>query len=360
MVKIKGYDISRWQDGIDYAVLLKSAEYIILRAGIGAQEDSVFAEHLAACRKHDIPVGVYWYTKAHSVAEAQAEAQKCIEVLRRYNLHPLYPVFYDMEEKSQIEQLDNATRTAMAVHFCEEIKKAGLYPGIYANPSWLENYYNKDELIGVYDIWLAHWTYDPDKPTKYDYGQTMWQWGVEHIGGMDVDADICYADYPKIIGDYYRSLGTDTADKPDTATDAAGGEKIGVGDKVRVKSGALFTNGVQPFDFVYQNIYDIMHISGNEALIGQSGDYTGWMYCADLIPADGVKATPPEKTLSVGDTVKVKAEAKTYGGRQLAAFVYAQHYTVMQVGTANKPDYIVIGQNGNVTAAVKEEDLIKI
>ena len=48
-----------------------------------------------------------------------------------------------------------------------------------------------------------------------------------------------------------------------------------------------------------------------------------------------------------------------YKDRKLASFVYKTVYTVMQIGCGIAPDYIVIGLNGEVTAAVKAENLQK-
>lgn len=65
---------------------------------------------------------------------------------------------------------------------------------------------------------------------------------------------------------------------------------------------------------------------------------------------------PAQKEKSkVGDRVRVKAGAAAYNGVKLASFVYGQVYEVMEV----KGDRVVIGQKGNVTAAVRAEDLIK-
>ena len=147
------------------------------------------------CKKYGIDYGFYWYSYAMSIEQAQAEAEKCIEVIK--NLSPTYPVFFDMEEKKQISGLNTDTRTKMAIAFCEKIRQAGLKPGIYANPSFMENYYDKNRIIGKYDIWLAHWTNSPNCPSKYSYGQTMWQWGLDRIDGYDVDGDICFFDYAK-------------------------------------------------------------------------------------------------------------------------------------------------------------------
>ncbi len=139
--------------------------------------------------------GFYWYSYAMSVKQAEAEADKCAAVLK--GLSPTYPVFFDMEEKKQISGLKTDTRTKMAIAFCEKIRQAGFKPGIYANPSFMENYYDKQRLVGKYDIWLAHWTNSPDRPSRYNYGQTMWQWGLDRIGGYDIDGDICFCEYAK-------------------------------------------------------------------------------------------------------------------------------------------------------------------
>ena len=150
---------------------------------------------IADCKKYGIDFGFYWYSYAMTVEQVQAEADKCIEVIK--GLSPTYPVFFDMEEKKQIDLLNTDTRTKMAIAFCEKIKQAGFKPGIYANPSFMESYFDKRQLVGKYDIWLAHWTNSPDNPSRYNYGQTMWQWGLDRIGGCDIDGDVCFCEYAK-------------------------------------------------------------------------------------------------------------------------------------------------------------------
>ena len=63
--------------------------------------------------------------------------------------------------------------------------------------------------------------------------------------------------------------------------------------------------------------------------------------------------------LQLGDKVTVKSGATDYKGRGLASFVYKNVYTVMQISCGVAPDYIVIGVNGDVTAAVRAADLQK-
>lgn len=194
MTKIKGVDISYCQEGINFAELKKAGiKFAIIRAGFSTQKDVTMDKFIVDCKAYNISYGFYWYSYAMSVAEVKVEAEKCVEVVK--GLAPVYPVFFDMEEKRQINGLNNATRTEMAKAFCEVVHNAGFTPGIYANPSFMECYYNKAELVGKYDIWLAHWTGSPNKPSKYNYGQTMWQWGIDKIGGYDIDGDICFVDY---------------------------------------------------------------------------------------------------------------------------------------------------------------------
>ena len=196
MTKIKGVDISVYQKGISFSDLKQAGvKFAIIRAGYGEKKDYTMDKFVEDCKANGIDFGFYWYSYAMSVKQAEAEAEKCSAVLK--GLSPTYPVFFDMEEKKQISGLNTDTRTKTAIAFCEKIKQAGFKPGIYANPSFMENYFDKQQLVGKYDIWLAHWTESPDKPSKYDYGQTMWQWGIDRIGGYDIDGDICFCDYAK-------------------------------------------------------------------------------------------------------------------------------------------------------------------
>ena len=194
MTRIKGVDISVYQKGISFSALKQAGvKFAIIRAGYGEKKDYTMDKFIKECKANGIDFGFYWYSYAMSVKQAEAEAEKCVAVLK--GLSPTYPVFFDMEEKKQINGLNTDTRTKMAIAFCEKIKQAGFKPGIYANPSFMENYYDKQRLVGKYDIWLAHWTNSPDRPSRYNYGQIMWQWGVDRIGGYDVDGDICFKDY---------------------------------------------------------------------------------------------------------------------------------------------------------------------
>ena len=353
MLKVKGIDISRAQEQFDFtAAVSAGVKFVIIRAGIRTDEDTYFRRNIEQCRKLGIDFGYYWYVTATDTAELDRQINACVKTIG--DEKPSYPVFCDMEEQRQIDNLTSKERTDMALEFCDRLNKAGLPSGVYANPAWLESYYQKERIVGKRDIWLAHWTESPDKPSRYDYGQKMWQWGIDSIGGNDVDGDICFVDYPAITAKWYKENCGDMPEKPEKPVNL-----FKKGDSVKVKHGARFTNGVEPYSYVYDTVYTVQQVSasGKETLIGIGSVPTGWLYTEDLYRAESDGIT---QKFAVGDKVKVNYGAKTYNGGLLALFVYTNVYEVMQVGSGDREDYIVIGQGGQITAAVRAKDLKKV
>ena len=330
-MRTKGIDISRAQEQFDFTAAVSSGvKFVIIRAGIGRDEDTYFRRNIEQCRKLGIDFGCYWYVTATDTAELDRQINACVKAIG--DEKPSYPVF------------------------CDRLNKAGLPSGVYANPAWLESYYQKERIVGKRDIWLAHWTESPDYASRYDYGQKMWQWGIDSIAGKDVDGDICFVDYPTITAKWYKE---NCGDKPEKPVNL-----FKKGDSVRVKRGARFTNGVEPYSYVYDTVYTVQQVSasGKETLIGIGSVPTGWLYTENLYKAEKAESTENNDTtqkFAVGDKVKVNYGAKTYNGGSLALFVYTNVYEVMQAGSGDREDYIVIGQGGQVTAAVRAEDLKK-
>lgn len=355
-MRTKGIDISRAQEQFDFtAAVSAGVKFVIIRAGIGRDEDTYFSRNIEQCRKLGIEFGCYWYVTATDTAELDRQINACVKTIG--DEKPSYPVFCDMEEQRQIDNLTSKERTDMALEFCDRLNKAGLPSGVYANPAWLESYYQKERIVGKRDIWLAHWTESPDYASRYDYGQKMWKWGIDNIAGKDVDGDICFVDYPAITAKWYRENCGDMPEKPDKPVN-----QFKKGDSVRVKRGARFMNGVEPYSYVYDTIYTVQQVSasGKETLIGIGSVPTGWLYTENLYKAESTESNGATQKFAVGDKVKVNYGAKTYNGGLLALFVYTNVYEVMQAGSGDREDYIVIGQGGQVTAAVRAEDLTKI
>lgn len=353
--RIKGVDISAWQSGIPFdKIKAAGMDFALIRAGSAKTKDKQLDTFVAECKKHGIKYGFYWYSYALTVDRAKEEADACLDCIKQYS--PDYPIYFDIEDKSQIGGLTTRARTDMAIAFCEKIRAAGYAAGVYANPSWFNNYLYKSELIYDYEIWLAHWTEDPDTPSRYNFNQKVWQWGLDHIAGFNVDGDLSFFDYSN--------------GKPDTDAPIVPEEKIPLlikqGDTVYFKGGPHYARSI-----------DTSPVGGTRTagparvtviapataphkyhLVGVEGGSTvyGWVDAELVQPLEEFDPN----ALALGDKVKVKQGAKTYKGGGLASFVYKNTYTVLQIGAGVAPDYIVIGPApGQVTAAVKAADLIK-
>ena len=73
----RGIDVSKHNGVIDWAKVRKNVDFAVIRAGYGRlieQKDVKFEKNYAGAKTQGIPVGAYWYSYAHSVAEAQTEA----------------------------------------------------------------------------------------------------------------------------------------------------------------------------------------------------------------------------------------------------------------------------------------------
>ena len=198
---VKGIDISYANRNLDFEKLKAAGvKFAIIRTGYRQKTDDMFEEHMKNAAAAGLDVGAYCYCMATSPAEARKEAEYAVSLLQPYKL--TYPLFYDMEDASLFD-LSRTKLTNIAIAFLETVTNAGYRGGLYSNPSWLENKLNRDKILDKYDLWLAHWTGSPDTPTKYQYGQTMWQWGTEELAGSSgkIDGDVCYVDYPAIIGE---------------------------------------------------------------------------------------------------------------------------------------------------------------
>ena len=121
--------------------------------------------------------------------------------------------------------------------------------------------------------------------------------------------------------------------------------KISIGDKVKVKAGAKFSDGTKPFDEVYSTVYDVQSISrdGKEARIGIGEQWTGWMYISDLYPAEQTEQTAEVKTVKTGGKVTVNAGAVFSDGTEPCPFVFKTTFDVITMSKDGKEALIGIG-----------------
>lgn len=175
-------DVSQYNGVIDWSKV--KADGVFIRAayrGYSAgviKEDTQLRNNLKGATANNIPIGLYFMSQAISESEADAEAQFCLDIMKQYKIS--LPVVYDSEysgEKNKQGRADNLTRqqrTNIARRFCDTLKNAGVYSGIYASTSWYTSKLIPEQLRNrKYFIWCAQ--YGPAcKLTALDWD--MWQY----------------------------------------------------------------------------------------------------------------------------------------------------------------------------------------
>lgn len=186
-----GIDVSSWQGNVDWAAAKASGvEFAILRLGYGYDEnyviDTKFQANITGALAAGLPVGVYFYSYADSVARAQAQAEWVYEQVKDYQLE--LGVTFDWEDWGDFNQYGmsfytlNQTARSFLDFFTDRGYLASLYGSKYylerfwepAHPVWVAQYYDENTYDGEYWLWQLT-----------DSGQ------VGGISGL-VDIDIMY------------------------------------------------------------------------------------------------------------------------------------------------------------------------
>lgn len=198
----KYIDVSFYQGTVDWQKVKEfGIQGVMIRAGFGKGNiDKQALRNLAECNRIGLPCGVYWFSYATTILDAQNEAKHCLSVVNNYRLD--LPIAFDYEYDS-VKTFKNAVgrnptkseASAFVRTFLSEIEKAGYYGMMYANPDYLYRYFAED-LPRKYDLWLAHYSV-PEPGT--DCG--IWQRGTDAVDGILTlcDVDVAYKDYPRII-----------------------------------------------------------------------------------------------------------------------------------------------------------------
>ena len=193
-MEYRGIDVSKYQGNINFKKVKNAGvEFAIIRIGYGqyeSQKDEKFEANYEGFKNQGIPVGVYLYSYAKNVSDAKKEANVVLKWLNNRELN--LPVYYDIEDKSQIN-LGKKTLTSMCEAFCNVIEKGGYWAGIYANKYFLTTYLDYKKLGERYTCWVAQYNDRNTYKGKYDMWQYTSSGKVNGISG-NVDMNILYKD----------------------------------------------------------------------------------------------------------------------------------------------------------------------
>lgn len=194
----KGIDVSHHQGTINWnSVKTTDVDYAIIRCGYGDNytqyDDRQWFNNANACTNLGIPFGVYIYSYAASIEEAQSEAEHVLRLIDGYSLS--YPIYLDMEDKA-LSSLSAALLGDIAETFCNIIQSHGYDVGIYANKYWWTSKLTDSAFNN--SSWYK-WVAQYNSTCTYSGSYTMWQatstGSVSGISG-NVDIDFWFGEIP--------------------------------------------------------------------------------------------------------------------------------------------------------------------
>ena len=190
----KGVDVSANNGTVDWNNIKNNGyEFAIIRCGYGSdiasQDDKQYINNVKKCEELGIPYGIYLYSYALNINSANSEAEHVLRLLKQVGNNFKLGVWFDMEDadgyKKKHGMPSNSTLVDICYTFCDKLKKAGYYTGIYASLSWFNNQLNSTKLDS-FDKWVAQW----NSRCTYNRPYSLWQYTSDAIiNGKRFDAN---------------------------------------------------------------------------------------------------------------------------------------------------------------------------
>jgi GH25 family lysozyme M1 (1,4-beta-N-acetylmuramidase)/fibronectin type 3 domain-containing protein len=185
--------------GIDFAFVRAASRD---SADGSLYEDTCADSHIQAALKNNVNVGLYVFSQALTVAEAQEEADYILSLAQKYGWDVTLPIVIDREAGSYKRltagALSKTKETAVCQAFADTITAAGYDACVYASYSWINSYINTESLSNC-GIWIARYnnttTSNSKSGTAYSdlsYDYEFWQYSsvakvTGYSGNLDVD-----------------------------------------------------------------------------------------------------------------------------------------------------------------------------
>ena len=198
----KVMDISEHQGHIsNWEGIIKDNDIdaVIVRIGYSGAEDKHLAHNISELNRLGVPYGIYLYTYASTEADGVEDAEQTINLIKKYNIKPTYPIYFDLEDwrytnGAKSAPTDTATWVKIWKAYRDTMAKAG-YTNvrIYSYQYLLQNRLNDPEILKYVD-WVA--AYTPQLTYQLPYSQPSWGWQYtdkEFIPGLgNVDMSVWF------------------------------------------------------------------------------------------------------------------------------------------------------------------------
>ena len=356
----KGIDVSYANGSIEWSAVKGNVDFAIIRSSFGSdlpsQTDSFFYQNAAGCQKNGIPFGTYHFAYFVDETTARDEADFAIRLARECGNVKFIALDIEEDSEKYARRVGKSPDwTNCAVVFLERVKSAGYVPVLYSNQDWLINKLNY-ERMRVYKLWYAA----PDVSSPR-YSPAIWQYSwkgrIPGISG-DVDMNECFDD------GLFSSSSSSSADASTNKPEATeihqifSSQTVNFRVKVEASIGVNIRTGASvKFDAIGAIPY------GAEVDVTRQTEGGGYTW--GLTSYNGITGwialdyTERVNKLKKGDLVKVRSGAKVYNtDTKLSEWVSRAVFSVMEISSDG--ERIVIGKDGNVTAAVSKNDLILV
>lgn len=209
-------DVSEFNGSIDWEKVKKAGvDYAIIRAGgrygVSGQlyDDDTASYNSIEALNNGIGIGLYFFSQAVSMWEAEREAICILKFIKNNNLKITLPIYFDTEylENGRHNELTKEERTEVALAFCKRIEEAGFKAGVYASLGWFYNKLEVEKLL-KYSIWVAQYNETCDFKYKYDIWQYTSSGRIDGISGK-VDLNK-FGALPKTYPDEIKIMAVDT------------------------------------------------------------------------------------------------------------------------------------------------------
>ena len=189
-------DISNWQGVIatsTFKSMRKDFPWVIIRCSYTHQadftqdKDKSFEKNIENAYAAGMKIGVYHYSQALSIKEAETEAAYVLKTIKKHKAKISLPVVIDYEfgkrlNASKAKKIGKNGCYAICKAFCEKVKAAGYTPMVYANLNTLNNYIST-ELPEKYKVWVAQYNDTCDYKKPYYLWQYTSSGRVQGVGG---------------------------------------------------------------------------------------------------------------------------------------------------------------------------------
>ncbi len=198
---VQGIDVSHWEGDINWSEVYGAGyKFAFVKASEGVGwTDSNFVTNMNNGSDAGLLMGAYHFARPDLGNNAVDEALYFVGVARNYLKGGYLRPALDLEVGSSLgkEALSNWVHTWM-----NTVKnETGIEPIIYVNSNYANNYLNTS--VAEYDLWIAHWTYDPSTLPNtgiwdsWDFWQYSNKGSIPGISG-DVDLDLFNGDMDRL------------------------------------------------------------------------------------------------------------------------------------------------------------------